>query len=91
MNWSLWILIMKKNINTKMTSCVLATIFALTLSFSANAEDAKLEEAKAEIARLEAENASLKDELEIYEKKIAEHRAKLEEYDNMDMGMNKEE
>jgi regulator of replication initiation timing len=75
----------------KIIPCVLATIFALTLTFSVNAEDMKLEEAKEEIARLELENESLKDALEIYEKKIAEHKAKLEEYDNMDMSLNTEE
>jgi len=82
---------MKKNINTKMSSCALAVIFALGLSFSVNAEDMKLEEAKAEITRLEQENASLKQELEIYEKKIAEHRESLDEQDKKIMEMNKEE
>ena len=82
---------MKKNINIKMSSCALAAIFALSLSFSANAEDMQLEEAKAEITRLEEENASLKQELELYEKHIAKHREKLEEHDQKIMEMNKEE
>lgn len=76
---------MKKNINTKNISCILSLIFALTLSFSVNAEGMKLKEAQEEIARLEMENKSLRNELEIYEEKIAEHRARMEEYDNMDM------
>ncbi len=82
---------MKKNINTKLSSCGLAIILVLGLSFSANAEDMKLEEAKAEISRLEKENISLKQELEIYEKKILEHREKLAEHDKMLMEMNKEQ
>ncbi len=80
---------MKKNINSKISFCALATIFALGLSFSVNAEDMKLEEAKAEISRLEQENMSLKQELEIYEKKISEHKEKLEEHDKMIAEMNK--
>ena len=82
---------MKKNINTKVSFCALAAIFALGLSFSANAEDMKLEEAKAEITRLEQENVSLKEELELYEKHIVEHRAKLEENDRKIMEMKTEE
>lgn len=82
---------MKKNINTKISSCALAAIFALGLSFSGYAEDMQLEEAKAEITRLEEENASLKQELELYEKHIAKHREKLEENDKMIMEMSKEE
>jgi len=82
---------MKKIINTKIMSCLLAGLFALGLSFSVNAEDAKLQEAKEEITRLEEENASLKQELEIYENKIAEHRAKLEEQDNLLLEMEKEQ
>jgi len=73
---------MKKIMNTKIFSCLLAGLLVMGLSFSANAEDAELQEAKEEISRLEQENASLKQELEIYEKKIAEHRAKIEEHDN---------
>lgn len=76
---------MKKNINTKIISCTLSLILALTLSFSVNAEDMTLEEAQEKIARLELENESLRSELEIYEKKIAEHRTRMEEYDNMGM------
>lgn len=74
---------MKKMTNTKLSSCALAFIFASGLSFSVYAEDMNLDEAKAEISRLEEENTSLKQELEIYENKIAEHRAKLEERDAM--------
>jgi peptidoglycan hydrolase CwlO-like protein len=72
---------MKQLMNNKILSCMLATIFSLTLSLTANAEDMKLEEAKAEIERLEQDNASLKEELDLYDKKISEHRGKLEEYD----------
>lgn len=82
---------MKKNISTNIASCAIATIFALGFSFSVNAEDMKLEEAKAEIVKLEEENASLKQELEIYEKKIAEHRASLEESDKKLLEMKAEE
>ncbi|MEM7304209.1 MAG: hypothetical protein AAF372_01640 [Pseudomonadota bacterium] len=82
---------MKNNINTKITSSLLAIIFALTLSFSVSAEDMKLEEAKSEISRLEEENSSLKQELELYEKQIAEHRAKLEENDKKLMEMKNEQ
>lgn len=82
---------MKNNMNTRITSCLLATLFALTLSYSVNAEDMKLEEAKAEISRLEEENSSLKQELELYEKQIAEHRAKLEEHDKKLMEMKNEQ
>ncbi len=82
---------MKKNISTNIATCAFATIFALGLSFSVYAEDMKLEEAKAEIAKLEEENASLKQELELYEKQIAEHRAKLEENDKKLMEMKSEE
>ena len=74
---------MKNNTNLKYLSCALASVIALSLSFSVNAEDMSLEEAHAEISRLEEENASLKQELELYEKHIAEHRAKLEEHDNL--------
>jgi chromosome segregation ATPase len=70
---------------------IIPAIFALTLTFAVNAEEMKLQEAKEEIARLEQENESLKDALEIYENKIAKHKAKLEEYDNMDMSLNTEE
>lgn len=72
---------MKNNTNTNYLSCAIATVFALSLSFSVNAEDMSLEEAQAEITRLEEENTSLKQELEVYENKIAEHRAMLEEHD----------
>lgn len=67
----------------KLFSSAIAAVFALSLSFSVNAEEMNLEEAQAEITRLEEENISLKQELEIYEKQIAEHRAKLEEHDAM--------
>lgn len=72
---------MKNNTNTNYVSTVLAAILALGLSFSVNAEVMTLEEAEAEISRLEDENTSLKEELELYEKQIAEHREKLEEHD----------
>lgn len=84
-------MIMKKLINTNIISCGLATIFALGLSFSVNAEDMQLQEAKEEIVRLEQENESLKEELNIYEKKITEHKEKLAEFDAMDMEMKTEE
>lgn len=74
---------MKNNTKIKFFSPAIVTIFALNLSFPVNAEEMNLEEAQAEISRLENENTSLKQELEIYEKEIAEHRAKLEENDNM--------
>lgn len=74
---------MKNNTKIKLFSSAIITFFALNLSFSANAEDMNLEEAQAEISRLETENSSLKQELEIYEKEIAKHKAKLEENDNM--------
>ncbi len=74
---------MKNNNKIKLFSSAIVTVFALNLSFPANAEEMNLEEAQAEISRLENENTSLKQELEIYEKEIAEHRAKLEEHDNM--------
>ncbi len=74
---------MKNNIKIKLFSSAIVTVFALNLSFSANAEEMNLEEAQEEISRLENENTSLKQELEIYEKEIAAHRAKLEEHDNM--------
>jgi len=82
---------MKKTI--KIIPVVLATIFALSLSFTVNAEDMKLEEAKAEISRLEMENKSLQEELDVYEKKIAEHKQRLAEYDDIDMttGLKKSE
>jgi peptidoglycan hydrolase CwlO-like protein len=76
-------LTMKNNTKIKLFSSAIATVFALSLSFSANAEEMSLEEAQAEISRLENENTSLKQELESYEKEIAAHRAKLEENDNM--------
>ena len=82
---------MKKNINTKISSCMLTIIFALGLACTVSAEDMKLEDAKAEITRLEEENASLKQELELYEKHIAEHKAKLEEHDKTIMEMKAEE
>jgi regulator of replication initiation timing len=82
---------MNKLIKNKIIFAVLASVFALSLSLTVNAEGMKLQEAKEEIARLELENESLKEELRIYEKKIAEHKKKLEEYDNMDMGMNNKE
>ncbi len=78
-------------IMNKIISCVLVTVFALTLSLTVNAEDMQLQKAKEEITRLETENESLKEELRIYEKMIAEHKEKLAAYDNMDMDMNKEE
>jgi septal ring factor EnvC (AmiA/AmiB activator) len=81
---------MKKNTITNIPSFVLATIFAFAISFSVNADEMKLDEAKAEITRLEVENASLKQELEIYEKKIAEHKEKLEKHDTMISEMNQE-
>lgn len=74
---------MKNNTKIKLFSSAIITVFALNLSFSANAEEMNLEEAQAEISRLETENSSLKQELEIYEKEIAKHKAKLEENDNM--------
>ncbi|MBL1141546.1 MAG: hypothetical protein HND53_05875 [Proteobacteria bacterium] len=82
---------MKKNINTKISSCILASVITLGLSFSVSAEDMKLEEAKAEITRLEEENTSLKQELDIYEKQIAKHKEKLEEHDRTIMEMKAEE
>jgi peptidoglycan hydrolase CwlO-like protein len=82
---------MKKLMNTKLSFCALAVIFASSLSFSVNAEDMNLEDAKAEITRLEEENTSLKQELEIYEKKISEHREKLEEHDKMIAEMTSEQ
>ncbi len=79
----------------KIISALLATVFMLTLSLTVNAEDMQLQKAKEEITRLELENESLKEELRIYEDKIAEHKEKLAAYDNMDMDMdmdmNKEE
>ena len=74
---------MKNNTKIKLFSSAIATVFALSLSFSVNAEEMNLEEAQAEITRLEDENMSLKEELEIYENQIEEHRAKLEERDQM--------
>jgi len=74
---------MKNNTKIKLFSSAIITVFALNLSFSANAEEMNLEEAQAEISRLETENSSLKQELEIYEREIAKHKAKLEENDNM--------
>lgn len=85
MNWSYWTLNMKKMINTKFISYLLASIFALTLSFSVNAENTKLQEAKEEIIRFEMENKFLQEELRLYEKHIAKHKKKLAEYDNMEM------
>lgn len=84
---------MKNDTKIKHFFCALATVFALSLSFSVYAEDMNLEQAQAEISRLEEENTSLKQELEIYEKQIAEHRAKLEERDNMisELSENQEE
>ncbi len=75
----------------KIISALLATVFMLTLSLTVNAEDMQLQKAKEEITRLELENESLKEELRIYEDKIAEHKEKLAAYDNMDMDMNEEE
>lgn len=74
---------MKNNTKIKLFSSAIATVFALSLSFSVNAEEMNLEEAQAEITRLEDENMSLKEELETYENQIEEHRAKLEERDQM--------
>ena len=74
---------MKNNTKIKLFSSAITTVFALSLSFSVNAEELNLEEAQAEITRLEDENMSLKEELEIYENQIEEHRAKLEERDQM--------
>lgn len=74
---------MKNNTKIKLFSSAITTVFALSLSFSVNAEEMNLEEAQAEITRLEDENMSLKEELEIYENQIEEHRAKLEERDQM--------
>lgn len=76
--------------NTKIISSLVASVFVLSLSFSVHAEEMSLEEAQSEITRLETENASLKQELEIYEKKIAEHKAKLEELDKQAMEMKSE-
>ncbi len=73
---------MKKFMNIKITSYVLATVFALGIPFIANAEDTELQQAKEEITRLEQENQSLKDELDLYEKKIAEHKQQVEEFDS---------
>ena len=82
---------MKNYTKIKLFSSAIATVFALSLSFSVNAEEMNLEQAQAEISRLEDENASLKQELEIYEKQIAEHREKLEEHDNKIAEMKGEE
>ena len=74
---------MKNDTKNKLFSSAIAAVFALSLSFSVNAEEMNLEEAQAEISRLEDENASLKETLENYEEQIAEHRDKLEEHDDM--------
>lgn len=84
---------MKKLINMKIITSMLVTIFALTLSLTANAENLQLQEAKVKITRLELENESLKEELVLYEKKIAKHKNRLEEHDkmNMDTGLDNSE
>jgi len=82
---------MKKLINIQIMSPVLAIIFMLGLSFTVNAEDMKLQEAKEKIVQLELENKSLKEQLGLYDKKIAEHKKRLAEFDNMDMSITSEE
>jgi septal ring factor EnvC (AmiA/AmiB activator) len=82
---------MKKMMNSKVPSFLLVSIFSFVFAFSVNADEMKLEEAKAEITRLEEENASLKQELELYEKHIAEHKARLEEQDSAIMALKPEE
>ena len=57
--------------------------FVLGLSSTAvQAEDMTLEQANAEIERLETENEALRTKIKYFEDEIAVHREKLEAYDN---------